>query len=196
FSTDKPPSMKDLFEASLMDVIDENGERVRFGDLVRGKRTIVVFIRHWYCPLCAQYLNSIISQVSPQALEKAKVDLVIIGNGSYKMLAGYKKSFRCPFPIYTDPSLTLYRILGLTRQTTSTGPSSSSGDYLVQTPLQSTAQTLKRATKMSISSPGSFSQIGGEFIFDGPLHVSFAHRMKYTKDHAPIRDVCARAGVK
>lgn len=29
-----------------MDVIDETGARVRFGDLVRNKKTIVVFIRH------------------------------------------------------------------------------------------------------------------------------------------------------
>jgi hypothetical protein len=34
-----------------MDVIDEHGEKIRFGDLVRGRKTIVVFIRHCEYPL-------------------------------------------------------------------------------------------------------------------------------------------------
>lgn len=36
-----------------------------------GQRTIVVFIRHWYCPLCSDYVYSIVEQVQPEALERA-----------------------------------------------------------------------------------------------------------------------------
>lgn len=46
FDVDTLPDVRALFEASLLEVIDEDGERVRFGDLVRHRRTIVVFIRH------------------------------------------------------------------------------------------------------------------------------------------------------
>jgi hypothetical protein len=35
-------------------------------------------------------MNSILSDVPLSALEEADVDLVIIGNGSHKMLNGYK----------------------------------------------------------------------------------------------------------
>jgi hypothetical protein len=90
FDVDSPPSMRSLYDASLMDVIDEHGQAVKFGDLVRGGRTIVVFIRHWFCPLCAQYMKSIVDQVTPEALEEADVEMIIIGNGSAKMLPGYK----------------------------------------------------------------------------------------------------------
>jgi hypothetical protein len=43
-----------------------------------------------FCPLCAQYMQSIVNQVSPEALEEADVELIIIGNGSEKMLPSYK----------------------------------------------------------------------------------------------------------
>lgn len=46
FNVDIAPSLRELYDASLLDVIDEHGDRVKFGDLVRGKKTIVVFIRH------------------------------------------------------------------------------------------------------------------------------------------------------
>ncbi|RSH81581.1 hypothetical protein EHS25_006203 [Saitozyma podzolica] len=197
FDADTPPSMRQLFEASLLDVIDEKGAKVKFGDLVRGRKTMVIFIRHWYCTLCAQYMDSIIKEVSPEALDEADLELIIIGNGSNKMIDGYRnKSFRCPFKMYTDPTLALYRALGLTRQTTDAGPDEEKGDYLVQSGLEQTVSTLKRATKMPLRNPGHFLQLGGEFVFDGTLNVTYTHRMTTTRSHAPIRDVCAEAGVR
>lgn len=102
---------------------------------------------------------------------------------------------KCPFRMYTDPTLSVYRALGLTRQTGDAGPDSEAGDYLVQTPLQATMATIKRATQMPLANPGHFLQLGGEFIFDGTLNVSYTHRMTTTRAHAPIRDICAQAGV-
>jgi hypothetical protein len=93
FDADTPPSMRQLFEASLLDVIDEKGAKVKFGDLVRGRKTMVIFIRHWYCTLCAQYMDSIIKEVSPEALDEADVELIIIGNGSNKMIDGYRSEW-------------------------------------------------------------------------------------------------------
>ena len=52
FDVDTTPTMRALYEASLMELIDEHGEKVRFGDLVRRGTTIVVFIRH--CKLFTQ----------------------------------------------------------------------------------------------------------------------------------------------
>ncbi|ORX36902.1 AhpC/TSA antioxidant enzyme-domain-containing protein [Kockovaella imperatae] len=191
------PSMRSLYDAGNLEVIAEDGERVRFGNLVRDRKTIVIFIRHWFCSLCAQYMQSIVSQVRPEALEAADVNLIIIGNGSVKMLPGYKnKAFNCPFPMYTDPSLELYRALGQTRQSGDAGADEDAGDYLVQSVMQQTVSTVKRATMMPLRNPGHFTQLGGEFIFDGALNCTYAHRMTTTRSHAPIRDVCAEAGVR
>lgn len=99
--------------------------------------------------------------------------------------------------MYTDPTLALYRALGLTRQTGDAGKDEDKGDYLVQTAMESTVQTIKRATKMPLlHNPGHFLQLGGEFIFDGTLECIYTHRMTTTRDHAPIRDICKLAGVE
>jgi hypothetical protein len=42
-------------------------------------------------------MNSILADVPLSALEEADVDLVIIGNGSHKMLDGYKSEFYAVF---------------------------------------------------------------------------------------------------
>ena len=156
-------------------------------------------------------MNSIVSEVTEAALEEADVELVIIGNGSSKMLPAYKsksallrltfadntdKAMKCPFKMYTDPTLSVYRALGLTRQTGDSGPDSEAGEYLVQTNLEATLATLKRATQMPLRNPGHFTQLGGEFVFNGTLNVTYTHRMTTTRSHAPIRDVCAEAGVR
>lgn len=46
------PTSLEMFEASLFEVIDGAGKSWAFGDLIKDQKTIVVFIRHWYCPLC------------------------------------------------------------------------------------------------------------------------------------------------
>lgn len=114
-----------------------------------------------FCPLCAQYIKSVIRDVSPDALEEAGVELIIIGNGSSKMINGYAskpfsvnrlidqadnpdKYFNSPFKTYTDPTLALYRTLGLTRQTGDSGLDAEKGDYITETALETTVNTLKR----------------------------------------------------
>jgi hypothetical protein len=39
-------------------------------------------------------MDSILAEVTPEALESADVDLIIIGNGSDKMLGGYRSTLR------------------------------------------------------------------------------------------------------
>ena len=51
FDSETPPGLRDLFNASLCEVVDEHGNKTSFGDLVTGKRTIVIFIRHCTSPL-------------------------------------------------------------------------------------------------------------------------------------------------
>jgi len=43
-------------------------------------------------------MNSILADVPMSALEEADVDLIIIGNGSHKMLNGYKSE-----PFHREP---------------------------------------------------------------------------------------------
>lgn len=153
---DTIPGYDDLMAASMIQVRDETGTKVEFGQLISrlGKRYVVIFIRHWYCPLCAQYTESIIRTIDQEALDRANVELIIIGNGSYKMIPGYSKSIKCPFKMYTDSKLKLYRALGMTRQTGDAGDEDDKGDYIRMSTLESTWEVAKRASKMPIKNPG------------------------------------------
>jgi hypothetical protein len=64
FDPDTPPGLRDLFNASLCEVLDEHGNKTQFGDLVTGKRTIVIFIRH--CTFHLSFFRSVlINRVLP-----------------------------------------------------------------------------------------------------------------------------------
>lgn len=151
------PGYDDLMAASMVQIRDDQGTKIEFGKVIEGglgKRYVVIFIRHWYCPLCAQYTESIIRTIDQESLERAKVELIIIGNGSYKMIPGYSKSVKCPFKMYTDSKLRLYKALGMTRQTGDAGEEDEKGDYVRMSNLESTWQVAKRATKMPLKNPG------------------------------------------
>ncbi|KAJ9091551.1 hypothetical protein QFC21_007176 [Naganishia friedmannii] len=195
---DRLPTPRELLAVSKLQVYNVDGEKVMFGDIVAGGggvQTIVVFIRHWYCPLCAEYVECIIRTVDPETLERANVKLVIIGNGSRRMLPAYsKKVMRSPFEMYTDPKLRVYRALGMTKQTHDGGDEDDKGDYITKGAMRGTLEVAKRATKMPLGRPGTIPQLGGEFIFSSALQCSYAHRMTNTRAHAPIRDIVARTG--
>jgi hypothetical protein len=123
-----------------------------------------------YCPLCAEYVESIVRTVDPETLQKARVKLVIIGNGSRRMLPAYRKplslsavrlltsfpgkALHCPFEMYTDPTLDVYRALGMTRQTHDGGEEDEKGDYVTMGAAKGTWRVVKRATKMPLGRPG------------------------------------------
>lgn len=189
------PSSNDITAASLLPVIGEDLQSVSFGSLFTDHLTIVCFIRHFYCPLCSDYMISLVATANPDALREANVDLVIISDGSPKMIAAYRKIFKCPFPIFTDPTRDLYRALGMTIRTLDAGPANEAGDYIIHGPLGGLGMVLKNAVKMPLADAGDIKQLGGEFLLGpGPV-CHYAHRMHTTKSHAPVRELLMRAGV-
>lgn len=125
------PTISQLAYAASLPVIAESGLRVTFGSLFANQRTIVVFIRHFWCPLCQDYMTSLTSLAHPDMMysthpsspflldaDSEKVDqvqLVVISNGAHGFISKYRQIFNMPFSMYTDPSLALYLALGMGR---------------------------------------------------------------------------------
>lgn len=91
--------------------------------------------------------------------------VIIIGNGTPKIVHAYRdKIFACPFPIYTDPTLELYRALGMTRQTGDGGADEDKGDYVKHGTLGGTLHVIRNVGKMGRKGltlqPGHFTQLG------------------------------------
>jgi hypothetical protein len=138
---------------------------------------------------------SLVATANPDALREANVNLVIISDGSPKMIATYRKIFKCPFPIFTDPTRNLYRVLGMTLRTLDSGPPNEAGDYITHGPLGGLGMVLKNAVKMPLANAGDIKQLGGEFLLGPGSVCHYAHRMHTTKSHAPVKELLKRAGV-
>jgi hypothetical protein len=127
------PSPSQLAYAASLPIIAESGIRVTFGSIFATQRTVVIFIRHFWCPLCQDYMTSLTSLAHPDmmyttppspsssisehtGMEKTEqVQLVVISNGSQAFIHKYRQIFEMPFSMYTDPSLALYAALGMGR---------------------------------------------------------------------------------
>ncbi|KAH7342098.1 AhpC/TSA antioxidant enzyme-domain-containing protein [Rhizoctonia solani] len=191
------PNEDQLRLASDMYVYDENGRPVRFGDIFKDQKTAICsFVISGTCPLCQDYMSSIVHLTEPSLIQKAGVKLVIIGNGSPGMIKSYKTDiFHCPYEMYTDPDRKVYNALGMTLRTNDGGSVEEKGSYVKHGTFTGTMLVLKRALKMPLANAGDIKQLGGEFILGPGLNCSFASRMHTTRSHTPIRDLLQAAGV-
>jgi len=149
-----------------------------------------------------------------------RVRFVVISNGAHGIIAKYRKIFGLSFEVYTDPSLALYRVLGMGRddniehhhnqQTHKHGLSVGSsiseknsdmnklGKYVRHSLMEKITMAVMKAFKVGMpvcEKGGDVNQLGGEFVFGPGLTCTYAHRMQTTRGHAPIQDVFKAAGV-
>ncbi|KAG5651344.1 hypothetical protein H0H81_009007 [Sphagnurus paluster] len=127
------PTRSQLARAAALPLIAASGLRVSFAALFATRRTIVIFIRHFWCPLCQDYLTTVAAannQLQHLAVAETgeKVDLVIISNGAHAFIPKYRQLFGLKCEMYTDPDLRVYHALGMGR-TAATSPRSSSADH-------------------------------------------------------------------
>ena len=95
FDTHSLPTPAQLQHASSLFVIAENGIRVPFGALWNNRKTIVIFLRHFMCPLCQDYMASISRSLAPSVLYDNNVQMVFIGNGAHELIPYYRGMWRC-----------------------------------------------------------------------------------------------------
>lgn len=136
-------------------------------------------------------MQTISRRVDIEALKRAGVSLVVIGNGSPAMIKAYRRTysrpvsvlkkansqdmqyadiFHTPFAVYTDPSLRVYNALGMTHRTTDPGPDSEKGEYVRHGLIGGIAMVVRNALRVGMpvwERGGDVPQLGGEFVL-GP----------------------------
>lgn len=135
--------------------------------------------------MCQSYVDAI-AKVKPAVLDKYGLRLIIVSNGSWKMIKGYKKLLgdRCPYPIYTDRGKHVYTAMGMTLRTFNAGKDSEKGDYIPAGMMAMTMRGIVQGLALPMKPPGDQAQLGGEFVLGPGLKVTYAHRMKSTRGHA------------
>ncbi|PCH42317.1 hypothetical protein WOLCODRAFT_120333 [Wolfiporia cocos MD-104 SS10] len=192
------PTKEQIRHASSLVVVQQNGVRKQFGDLFTNRKTIVIFIRHFWCPADQDYMYSIAKDLDFESLKQAGIGLVIIGLGSPAMIKSYKQIFRMPFEVYTDPTLRLHSVLGMTRRSQDLGNDVEKGEYIRHGALSGLAMVVRNAIRVGMpvwEKGGDVSQLGGEFVLGPGYSCSYTHRMRTARSHVPILHVLALAGV-
>ncbi|KAI9715386.1 MAG: hypothetical protein M1812_006031 [Candelaria pacifica] len=187
------PTAKEISKAGELPILDANGTSHTFKSLYTPnqgtpKRALIIFVRHFFCGNCQEYLRTLCASITPTSLSNLPIPttLTVIGCGSPSLISMYASSTSCTFPIYADPTYALYSCLKMTR-TLSLGPKKP--DYLqtsqVYNALKSIVQGL--GAGLSATKGGDYKQVGGEFLWsENGSDVLWCHRMKNTRDHAEI----------
>ncbi|KAF2725833.1 hypothetical protein K431DRAFT_280559 [Polychaeton citri CBS 116435] len=201
------PSLPDaptLQLAGELPIQDKDGLTHRFSDLYTSPgQHLVIFIRHFFCGNCEEYIRALAAQLSPSTLGKETSlpsSIVIIGCGSPKLIADYASRTDCPYPIYADPDRKLYKVLGM-------GQNLAQGEKKPEYIERSTPAIVVSSILNGIKSGtgalqgGNFSQNGGEWLFEtvvgGKVGVlKWAHRMANSADHAEVKDLKEVLGIK
>jgi hypothetical protein len=181
------PSKETLDSVADYKLLDKSGTSHTFSSLYSNHNltSVIIFIRHFYCGLCQDYLRSLAVEFTPAFLSEHNVQVKVIGCGSHTLIESYTKSTQCPFDIYTDESANLYNNFGM-RKSLNLGDAKPEYQQkgVFANSLASIGQALKQGT--GALKGGDFRQNGGEFVFKGGECVS-AHIMENTRGHQEIK---------
>lgn len=195
---DDLPTDKDLARVEDLLVLDAEGQSRPFKDLYKAPlvapRQLIIFIRHFFCGNCQEYLRTLSSSITPDDLLALPTPtfITVIGCGRPELIPMYTEATGCPFPIYADPTRKLYDYLGMTR----TYELGSKPEYMHTNMLINSVQSIFQGigTGKNALKGGDFKQVGGEFMFEDG-ECTWAHRMKTTRGHAEVSELRGLLGL-
>ncbi|CAG8959893.1 hypothetical protein HYFRA_00013165 [Hymenoscyphus fraxineus] len=171
------PTQKVLKEIEGMVVLDQHGKTVPFKDLYNGpnvaRRVLIIFIRHFFCGNCQEYIRTLTASVTPTELLQLPTPtfIAIVGCGDPSLIEMWYEQTKCPFPCYSDPNYKLYNALGMAK-TMNLGPRP---EYqrrsLVTLMTGAIVQSFKKMKDGKVLKGGSLQQVGGEFLFE-PINAA------------------------
>ncbi|KXT02722.1 hypothetical protein AC578_5430 [Pseudocercospora eumusae] len=193
------PSPQALAQAGDLKIKDQDGNEIPFKQLYTGKadneRQLIIFIRHFFCGSCEQYVMALSKDLPPAALEASNTSMTLIGCGEPKCIPGYIERTSCPYPIYTDPSASIYKALGMTYITIKPGPNPQP-TYLQKPFFKNVLDSMWNSIASGHPlSAGPSAQNGGEWLFQGG-EVKWCSRMRGTVDHTETKELRAVLGMK
>lgn len=175
------------------------------------QQLLVIFIRHFFCGNCQEYLRSLASNsmLSSVNLNKYQVRVAVVGCGSPTLIESYRAIADIPssWQLYADPSTKLYQILGMHR-TLSLGDRSPKyiRRSLTGNMLRSMVQGIRRIPQGDALTAGGWDINGGEFLFElddhdlskdckGKWKLSWCHRMLNSRDHTEVEELLVELGL-
>ncbi|EPS35879.1 hypothetical protein H072_10653 [Dactylellina haptotyla CBS 200.50] len=188
------PSQSEWESAQQLYVQDSDGIPHKFGSLIHPDSetdtVVVLFVRHFYCGLCQNYIESLSPSITPETLMAHKTRLIIIGCGGHGMIKQYAEDLKTPFPVYTDHTRAIYRAFGMGR--TLQGPAKKPA-YVRTSVVEMGLKAFKHVVKSAMQGgalwdAGDMSQVGGEWVVRNG-NLEWGHRMPDTAGHMSAEEI-------
>lgn len=160
-------------------VLDANERAIELGSLWRDRTAVLVFLRHFGCLHCREHVVQLLGDVD--AVRAAGAELYVIGNGSPSFIAGFREQTGWTGPVYTDPSLAVYRAAQLKRGVASTLDPRSLGDAW---------KALRRGTRQGWTQGDQWQQ-GGTLVVAPTGDVRWHHASGRPGDNATGAQIIA-----
>ncbi|CAD6580410.1 MAG: hypothetical protein TREMPRED_002739 [Tremellales sp. Tagirdzhanova-0007] len=194
-----PLTPEQLEAANQVAIFNGQGGQTTFGEVIRGKRTLVVFIRHFWCVNCQAYTAQLGTSIPPHNLPTG-TGVIIVGCGSYQPIEWYAGHTHSPYPVYACPSLELHKIFGFT---TKLGASKKGEEKEYERDLGGMMSRVWMGLVVGpmqhiehMSSVGPKGQNGGEMVFEADGQCSFIHRMQHSADHTELEELADVVGAQ
>ncbi|ORY57275.1 uncharacterized protein BCR38DRAFT_450078 [Pseudomassariella vexata] len=167
------PSRETLRKLEDHTVLDADGKSVPFKSLYTGhnvaRRVLIIFIRHFFCGNCQEYLRTLANSITPEALLGLPLStfIAVVGCGAPELINTYINETSCPFPVYADPTRRLYTELGMVRTLyMGSRPAYMQNKSITHTIVSGVVQGLKQVKSGLALKMGDSRQVGGEFLFE------------------------------
>ncbi|KAL0476145.1 AhpC/TSA antioxidant enzyme domain-containing protein [Neurospora intermedia] len=166
------PSLATIKKIENYHVLDRDGKSHTFRSLYTGKhvarRVLIIFVRHFFCGQCQEYLRTLSASITPDALLRLPLStfIAVVGCGNPQLIDMYAQATNCPFPIYADPTRKLYQELGMVRTLALGEKPAYVTKHLIKSSFDSIITGIKQIPKGLANKAGDFKQIGGEFLFE------------------------------
>lgn len=175
-TTNELPSAETISKIGEYIVLDKDGRSRTFKSLYSGhnvaRRVLVVFVRHFFCGNCQEYLRTLAESITPDALLGLPIStfMVVVGCGDPELIDMYVEATNCPFPIYTDPTRSLFDELGMSKTLAMGTKPAYVKKSMWKSTLDSIGQGLRFVPRGLALKSGDHRQVGGEFLFE-PLDL-------------------------
>ncbi|KAK2004222.1 hypothetical protein LX36DRAFT_480297 [Colletotrichum falcatum] len=153
-------------------VLDRHGKSHSFKSLYTGRnvarRVLVIFVRHFFCGNCQEFLRTLSESITPDALLGLPMStfIAVVGCGNPGLIDMYLQETGCPFPVYTDPTRRLFDTLGMTRTLALGTRPAYMRKSMIKSAAESVLQGLKQVKAGLATKSGDHRQVGGEFLFE------------------------------
>ncbi|KAK7431962.1 hypothetical protein QQZ08_001582 [Neonectria magnoliae] len=182
------PSRETLRKIDNYIVLDRHGKTHPFKSLYTGsnvaRRVLVIFVRHFFCGTCGvcvlretdyialqncqEFLRSLSEAITPDALIGLPVStfIAVIGCGDPALIDMYVSETKCPFPVYTDPTRSLFQALDMTNTLAMGTKPAYMRKSMTRSIMESVVQGIKQIPTGNALKSGHQRQVGGEFLFE------------------------------